>query len=115
VIVPIPNKGQRRGDYIVNPDTIGSLYDQCKSGTEEACKRLWGFVGHFEPKPWIGRDGVQRPASGTDLQFRAALDQFKDWHDKNGKDTAAPAPEPVAEAPEPLAGAEDEDTPFDRL
>lgn len=114
IIVPIPNKGQKRGDYIVNPDTIGSLYDQCKSGTPEACKRLWGFVSHFEPKPWTGRDNQQHPPSDTDLQFRKALDDFKDWHDKYGKDTQVD-PATVAETPDPLASADDEETPFDRL
>lgn len=122
VIVPIPNKGQKRGDYITDPDTIGSLYDQCKSGTEAACKRLWGFVNHFEPKPWTGRDGKQYPPSDTDVKFREALDAFKEWHDKNGKDTTGDqdSKEPPggwqgAATADPACNPEDEETPFDRV
>jgi hypothetical protein len=109
-VVPIPPKGMKLGDYSVNPDTIGSLYDQCKSGTEAACKRLWGFANHFEPKPWTGRDGKTYPASERDVKFRADLDAFFAWHEKHGDDTQAEEP-----SSEPLAGAEDEETSFDRL
>ncbi len=87
VIVPIPHKGQSRADYVGDEDTIGSLYDQCKSGNQDACKRLYGFVGRYEPKPWVGRDKKEHPPSDIDVAFRAALDAFKDWHDRNGGDT----------------------------
>lgn len=101
VIVPIPHKGEKRADYISNPDTIGSLYDQCKQGIEEACKRLYGFVGHYEPKGWQKRDGTQMPPSDTDLNFRAALDAFAEWHEKNGgKDTTdGPSEQPEDDLP----------------
>lgn len=110
IIVPVPNKGQKRADYIVNPDTIGSLYDQCKQGNEPSCKRLYGFVGHFEAKPWTGHDGKQRPPSDVDTQFREALDAFAEWHDKNGNDTAPPKETATAD---PAAAPEEEKTPFD--
>jgi hypothetical protein len=113
IIVPVPNKGQKRAEYIGNPDTIGSLYDQCKTGTEAACKRLWGFVNHFEPKPWTGRDGVQRPASDVDVEFREALDAFADWHDKHGEDTEpSGAAAARAEAEDGQRDPSDDDVPF---
>lgn len=81
-IVPIPHKGQKRADYLKNPDTIGSLFD-ARHDDEDARKRLFGFVSHFEPKPWTGNDGKQRPPSKSDIDFRKALDDFADWHESN--------------------------------
>lgn len=81
VIVPVPNKGQKRDDYLKNPDTIGSLYERMKQGDEEAQRRLWGFANNYEAKGWIGNDGKPRPPSKTDITFREALDQFLGWHD----------------------------------
>lgn len=84
-VVPIPPKGVKMTDY-THPDTIGSLYDRAKEGDTEARKRLYGFTHHFEPKPWIGRDGQKHDPSDADKQFRAALDQFADWRKSTGDD-----------------------------
>lgn len=81
VIVPIPHKGEKRDAYLKNPDTIGSLYE-LRHDDEDARKRLWGFVSHYEPKGWTGKDGKERPPSKSDIQFREALDQFKEFFDK---------------------------------
>lgn len=86
VIVPIPHKGQKRDDYLKDPDTIGSLYHAQKGGDEAAGKRLWGFANHFEPKGWVKRSGEQMPPSASDLKFREALDEFLEWHEKNHSD-----------------------------
>ena len=91
VIVPVPPKGVKRDEYLKTADTIGSLYYRTKEGDQEAGRRLFGFVGHFEAKAWIGRDGQERPPSQTDIQFREALDAFNEWHEKHGKDTAPAA------------------------
>jgi hypothetical protein len=86
VIVPIPRKGMKRDDYLKNPDTIGSLYDLRHGSDDEAAaarQRLWGFTTNFEPKGWTKRDGTTMPASQSDHDFRAALDAFADWFEKN--------------------------------
>lgn len=86
VIVPVPPKGSKRAEYMVNPDTLGSLFDLRHGNDEEsqaARQRLWGFVNHYEAKPWIGNDGKQRPPSDTDVKFREALDALADWFEKN--------------------------------
>jgi hypothetical protein len=85
VIVPIPHKGQKRDEYLKNPDTIGSLYE-LRHDDEDARKRLWGFVTHFEPKGWTKKDGTQMPASSADHEFRAALDQFSEWFEHTHPD-----------------------------
>ncbi len=81
IIVPVPHKGEKRDAYLKNPDTIGSLYRAVKSGDQSAQARLWGFVNHFEPKGWTKRSGEQMPPSDVDVKFRAALDEFLDWHE----------------------------------
>jgi Mitochondrial genome maintenance MGM101. len=81
-IVPIPHKGQKRADYLKNPDTIGSLFD-ARHDDEDARRRLFGLRDHFEPKPWTGNDGKQRPPTKADQDFRKALDAFSDYYDKN--------------------------------
>ncbi len=82
IIVPIPHKGQTRSDYLRTPDTIGSLY-AARKDNEEARKRLWGFVAHYEPKSWVGKDGITRPPGAADVAFKAALDQFGAWFKQN--------------------------------
>lgn len=85
VIVPIPRKGQKRDAYLKNPDTIGSLYEQRHGQDEESQasrQRLWGFVNHFEPKPWVKKDGTQMPPSKTDVTFRESLDAFAEWFEQ---------------------------------
>jgi len=86
IVVPIPHKGEKRNDYMKNPDTIGSLYHAMKAGDEAAQSRLWGFVSHYEPKGWTKSNGTAMPASDSDVNFRASLDEFNDWHDKNKSD-----------------------------
>ena len=89
VIITIPHKGQKRDEYLKNPDTIGSLYEARHGSDEEsqaARQRLWGFVSNFEPKPWTGRDGLERPASAADVKLREALDLFADWFSKTHPD-----------------------------
>ena len=86
VIVPVPPKGIKRDVYIKHPDTIGSLFDLRHGSDDEAQaarQRLWGFVNHYEAKPWVGKDGQQRPPSDTDVKFREALDAFADWFERN--------------------------------
>lgn len=86
IIVPVPPKGSKRADYMVNPDTLGTLFDKRHGNDEEAQsarQRLWGFVNHYEAKPWVGKDGKQRPPSDTDVKFREALDALADWFEKN--------------------------------
>ncbi len=82
VIVPIPHKGQKRDEYLKSPDTIGSLFD-ARHDDEEARRRLFGFAHNFEPKPWTGKDGKQRPPSKSDIEFRAGLDLFCDYYEEN--------------------------------
>lgn len=90
VIVPVPHKGEKRDSYLKNPDTIGSLYEATKSGDEEAQRRLFGFVAHYEPEGWVKRDGTEMPPSETDKKFRQALDAFEDW--RENKDDAGKQP-----------------------
>lgn len=84
VIVPIPRKGLKRDEYLKSPDTIGSLY-AASSDDEEAARRLFGFVSNFQPAPWVGRDGKQRPPSDSDVKFREALDRFSEWRKEREK------------------------------
>lgn len=86
VIVPIPHKGQKRDEYLQNPDTIGSLFDARHDSSDEgqaARQRLWGFVTNYEPRGWQKRDGTQMPPSESDKKFREALDAFAEWFEKN--------------------------------
>lgn len=85
IIIPIPRKGQKRDDYLKNPDTIGSLYDAVHDD-EEARSRLWWLVEKWEPTTtWTGKDGKERQRRedevAIDRKVRDALDQFKLWHD----------------------------------
>lgn len=85
IIVPIPPKGMKRDQYLKNPETIGGLYELRHEDTEEgaaARSRLWGFVNHFEPKPWTKRSGEVMPPSETDIKFREALDAFADYFER---------------------------------
>lgn len=82
VIAPVPRKGQKRDDYLKNPDTIGSLYAYRHGTTDEAAEarqRLFGFVSYFEPKGWTKRDGTVMPPNQADIEFRKALDAFCEW------------------------------------
>lgn len=80
-VVPIPYKGQKRDEYLKNPDTIGGLYEAAKGGDTKARTRLFGFAEHFEPKGWEKRDGTPMPPSETDKKFREALDAFMEWRE----------------------------------
>lgn len=85
IVVPVPHKGEKRDEYLKHPDTIGSLYE-ARHDDDEARKRLWGFLNHYEPKGWTKRDGTQMPPSKSDIQFREALDQFQEWFEENHPD-----------------------------
>jgi hypothetical protein len=80
IVVVVPRKGQKRDEYLRNPDTIGSLFE-ARHDDEDARKRLFGFVSNYEAKPWTGNDGKVRPPNKADVEFRTALDAFKDWYD----------------------------------
>lgn len=85
VIVPVPNKGQKRDEYIKNPDTIGSLFEKRHGDDEEAAmarRRLFGFVNNYVPSPWKKRDGTEVPPSEADVKFREALDRFAEYFSK---------------------------------
>lgn len=92
VICPIPRKGMRRDDYLKNPDTIESLYDAGCNNDEEAARRLFGFMTHFEAKPWTSKTGKQMPPSESDIKFREALDAFAEWHEKHKDDSQGESP-----------------------
>ena len=51
-----------------------------KAGNKEAGQRLWGFVSHYEPKPWTKQDGTVIQPSAADLKCREALDAFLAAH-----------------------------------
>lgn len=86
VICPIPNRGQKRDDYLKQPDTILSLYRRMKEGDEAAQKRLWGFAKHWAPSE--RQVGIKvYPISQEDQNFREALNSFCEWEQKHGKDT----------------------------
>jgi hypothetical protein len=115
IIVPIPRKGQKRVDYLKQPDTIGSLYLASKQGDDggESNRRLWGFVHHYQPQPWEKNDGTKVPPSESDHIFRYALDDFADVH---GNKEANPGDDEPAHGPSSLAPdnlpEEDSDIPF---
>lgn len=90
VIVPIPHKGQKRDEYLKNPDTIGSLFE-ARHGTDDESdtmrKRLWGMVkggkeSNWTPKPREYKGKTYQP-SEADKQFYRSLKQFSDWFDLN--------------------------------
>lgn len=88
VIVPVPHKGQKRDEYLKNPDTIGSLYDQrhgADMDAQTARERLYGFLHHYQPEGWVKRDGTKMPPSDSDKLFREALDAFGEFLEKNGE------------------------------
>lgn len=88
VIIPVPNKGQKRDDYLRNPQKIGALYEMRHGNDEEsqaARQRLFGFLNHFEPKGWTKRSGEQMPPSAADLKFRDALDALAAHMERNGE------------------------------
>jgi len=85
IVVPVPRKGQKRDEYMKDPDTIRSLYD-ARHDDEDARKRLWGFVNHYEPKGWEKKDGTKMPPGDADIKFREALDAFNDWFEKEHPD-----------------------------
>lgn len=85
-LVPIPRKGQKRADYLKNPDSLGSLYDKRHGNDEESqyCRqRLWGLIHHYEPKPFTKRDGTVIPPSQDELDFVKQLEAFKAYWEAN--------------------------------
>jgi hypothetical protein len=86
IVVVVPRKGMKRDEYLRAPDTIGSLFEARHGeddASHEARRRLFGFVSGYEPKGWIKHDGTQMPPNKSDVEFREALDAFKDWFDHN--------------------------------
>jgi hypothetical protein len=86
IVVVVPRKGMKRDEYLRNPDTIGSLFEARHGEDDEsqaARRRLFGFVSGYEPKGWVKHDGTQMPPNKADIEFRTALDAFKDWYDRN--------------------------------
>lgn len=77
-IVPIPHKGEKRDEYLKHPDTLGSLYE-ARHDDEEARRRMFGFIAHYEPKGWQKRDGTEMPASESDKRFRIELDRLAEF------------------------------------
>lgn len=75
-IITVPRAKTKRADYMVQPDTIKSLYQAMKAGDENAKVRLWGLCREWEPKEWEGRDGKMHPPSKEDVKCREALDAF---------------------------------------
>lgn len=80
VVVPVPHKGEKKADYLKNPDTIGSLYEAMKGGDEKSGQRLWGFANNYEANGWKKTDGTVMPPSQADIDFRKALDAFIEAH-----------------------------------
>lgn len=78
IVVPVPHKGQKRDEYLKDPDTIASLYG-ARHENEDARSRLFGFLSYYEPKGWTNREGKEMPPNATDLKFREALDEFGKW------------------------------------
>lgn len=90
IIITIPRKGMKRDDYLKEPDTIGSLYDAIHDD-KEAQGRLWWLVEKWQPTDtWTDKEGKQRLRKdgeiAADRQLRAALDEFKAWHDAKKAD-----------------------------
>jgi hypothetical protein len=86
IVVVVPRKGMKRDEYLKAPDTIGSLFDArhgADDESQEARRRLFGFVSGYEPKGWVKNDGTKMPPNKADIEFRTALDAFKDWYDHN--------------------------------
>lgn len=79
-IITVPRAGQKRADYMTNPDTIGSLYSAVKAGDGQARARLFGLAGEWNPQDWVDSNGVKHPPSENDMATRAALDAFVEWH-----------------------------------
>jgi len=109
VICPIPNKGQRRDDYLKDPDSIGTLYAAMKDGDQAAQKRLWGFAKHWQPEPREYK-GKTYPVSKEETLFREALDSFVEWEEKHKQDPQQPLLPP--EDPGQDQAPQDDDVPF---
>lgn len=110
-ICPVPHKGQKRDDYIANPDTVRSLYAATKAGDTQAQARLWGFANNWAPEARTVGNKTYQP-SAQDHLFREALDAFLDWHEKHGKDTE-PETKALQDPPTGEVPEEDDDLPFD--
>jgi len=124
IICPIPPRGERRDDYLTDPDTVGDLYEARHD--PDGAKRLFGFIAHFEvKKSWTGNDGQERPNTpaqiAIDTQFREALDACAaDYAEKHKGDTEGGQTEigksvqreVAAEAADHAAQQEEDDVPF---
>jgi hypothetical protein len=75
-VITVPRAKMRRADYMTRPDTIRSLYEAMKGGSNDAKIRLFGLAKEWQPREWEGSDGKMRPPSRDDVECRAALDEF---------------------------------------
>lgn len=82
VKITVPRAGQKRAEYMENPDFIGSLYEEMKKGDDSAQKRLWGLARSWNPSTWIDSTGAERQPSDEDVACRKALDEFVAWEEK---------------------------------
>lgn len=87
VIVHVPPKGMKKIDYMKNPHTIGWLYEQ-RHDSEDARKRLFGFVHNYEAAGWTDGNQKFHPATESDKTLRLALDAFAEFEEKHKNDTA---------------------------
>ena len=89
IVVPIPRKGMKRDEYLQNPDTIVSLYDE-RHQNEDARKRLWGLKKGAEEVNWIPQPrefkGKVYQPSEADKKFYQALRTFDAWFKQNHPD-----------------------------
>jgi hypothetical protein len=82
VKVTVPRAGQKKVEYLQNPDFIGSLYEEgTKKGDDTARKRLWGLAKSWNPGTWIDNNGEERQPNEEDVKLREALDQFLEWEE----------------------------------
>lgn len=90
VIISVPRKGMKKGEYDKHPDTVGSLYNEMKQGDKDAQSRLWGLVHHWDAVPREVNGKVYQP-SEADKVCRQALDAFADYEEKYSGEDSNPA------------------------
>lgn len=102
VIVHVPPKGMKKAEYMKNPHTIGWLYEQ-RHESEDARKRLFGFVHNYEAVGWTDSSQKFHPPTESDKTLRLALDAFAEFEEKHKNDTAMER-EATQDSIEPLGG-----------
>lgn len=94
VIVHVPPKGMKKIDYMKNPHTIGWLYEQ-RHDSEDARKRLFGFVHNYEAAGWTDSNQKFHPPTESDKTLRLALDAFAEFEEKHKNDTEVSEGQPA--------------------